>query len=130
VIAAGNYDTALHAHGENAEMNRQSIKSNGLWYVHSGVHIKTFLKHHGGPGGLNMYFAERKLTNDGALKELHRYVFRKWGPLYINSPDKSRMMCKWRQMYHDFVGPKCAAAVKDFTLYEAKDVKPARRMFA
>jgi hypothetical protein len=40
------------------------------------------------------------------------------------------MMCKWRQMYHDFVGPKCAAAVKDFTLYEAKDVKPARRMFA
>jgi glycosyltransferase involved in cell wall biosynthesis len=129
VLTAGNYDLNLHAHGENPELSRCGIKSGVLWYVHTGLHIKSILKHHD-PGGLNTYLGKKRLSVDAMLNQLHVYVFGKWGPRYINDPSKSRMLCKWQLMYEDFIGAECAAAAKASTVYEDKDVKSPGRMFA
>ena len=129
VKLVGNYDMNIDVWCDNAELNRCGIKGKQLWYVHTGLHIKSLNKHND-PGGCFTYMEQQGTDMAVRMKKLHTYVYHKWGERYINDPSKSRMITQWQKMYTDFIGPKCAAAVKAVTVYEDKAVKPAWRMFA
>jgi hypothetical protein len=129
VKAAGNYDTNIDVWCDNAELNRCGIKSKQLWYIMTDLHIKSLNKHND-PGGCFTYMKAKGTDLGARMAAIHEYVYHKWGSRYINDPSKSRLICRWQNLYTDFIGPRCAQAVKDLTVYDVKDVKTPEVMFA
>jgi hypothetical protein len=70
------------------------------WYIHTGAWFNSLNRRHA-PGGLADW-AGSKLARANLEKECHEYLFNKWGERYISKPEQ-RAMCKWRNVFDDFV---------------------------
>lgn len=100
-LAAGNYWSALHTIGDDAEMARQGIAKLRIpWLAHCDVRWSSLGTRYS-PGGINARFGEDVVKRHTAERECMALIHERW-PLYTNAPDK-RLRVSWAKMLDDYL---------------------------
>lgn len=99
-LAVGNFDSALYAFGEDAELRRLGITHGFPWRVHADVRVDA-VNQRNSPGGFMAKFNGSMADRTSAELACRAIIYERW-PQYVSPPDKPPRMA-WQRMLTDYI---------------------------